>query len=140
MKKIIGVAVFLTASLAVKAQSINNPTFDKEIFNVGATIFTVALFMFFIITVLKHVLEYRIKNKIAEKGISENMASSILQKSPKEDRNSNIKWFSMLTGIGLGLTIINYTLPLGIHSLAIMSFSIAAGFLGYFFFRKYSEK
>jgi len=45
-----------------------------------------------------------------------------------------------LTGIGLGLTIINYTLPLGIHSFAIIAFSIAASFLGYFLFLKQDEK
>jgi hypothetical protein len=75
-----------------------------------------------------------------EKGISENIASSILQTNPKEDRNINIKWFAILAGLGTALTIINFTLPLGIHSLAIMAFCIASSFLGYFFFIKYSEK
>ena len=60
--------------------------------------------------------------------------------NPKEDRNINIKWFAILTGIGMGLTIINYTLPLGIHPLAIIAFSIAASFLGYFLFLKQDEK
>jgi hypothetical protein len=75
-----------------------------------------------------------------EKGIPENIASSILQTSPNENRNINIKWFALLTGLATGLTIIYYTLPLGIHSLAIMAFCIAAGFLGYYFFLKRSDK
>jgi hypothetical protein len=63
-----------------------------------------------------------------------------LQTNPNENRNVNIKWFAVLTGLGAGLTIIYYTLPFGIHSLAIMAFCIAASFLAYFFFLKYSEK
>jgi hypothetical protein len=40
----------------------------------------------------------------------------------------------MLAGTGVGLTLVNYTMPLGVHSIAIMSFSIAASFLGYYLF------
>lgn len=124
----------------VNAQHTVGTTIDKEIFNICATIFTVGLFMIFILAIVKRVMDYRLKNKIVEKGIPENVISSILQTNPKEDRNINIKWFAILAGMGTGLTIIYYTLPLGIHSLAIMAFCIAAGFLGYFFFLKHPEK
>jgi Zn-dependent protease with chaperone function len=73
-----------------------------------------------------------------DKGVPENIASSILQTNSKESRHINIKWFALLAGIGAGLTIVNYTLPLGIHSLAIMMFSISLSFLGYFFYLKLS--
>jgi hypothetical protein len=89
---------------------------------------------------MKRVLDHRIKKRIVEKGIPESIASAVLQTNSKEDGNSNIKWFAILTGIGMALTIIHYTLPLGIHSLAIMAFCVAGSFLGYFFFNKYSEK
>lgn len=140
MKKIISIATVITTPFFVNAQNINTPTIDKEIFNVCATIFVVGLFMIFILVILKRIMDYRLKNKIVEKGIPENIASSILQTNPKEDRNINIKWFAILTGLGAGLNIIYYTLPLGIHSLAIMAFCIAASFLGYFFFLKQSER
>ena len=140
MKKIISIVAIIAAPFAVNAQNINNSTIDKEIFNVCATIFVVGLFMIFILLILKRSMDYRLKNKIVEKGIPENVVSSILQKNPKEDRNINIKWFAILTGLGVGLTIIYYTLPLGIHSLAIMAFCIAASFLGYFFFLRQSGK
>jgi hypothetical protein len=81
-----------------------------------------------------------LKNKIVDKGISENLVASVLQTTTKQDGNLNIKWFSILAGIGAGLTIVNYTLPLGIHSLAIMFFSTAASFLGYYFFIKKTQK
>ena len=140
MKKIISIAAVMTTPFLVNAQSESRPGIDKEIFNVCATIFVVGLFMIFILVIIKRSMDYRLKNKIVEKGIPENVASSILQTNPKEDRNINIKWFSLLTGLGAALTIIYYTLPLGVHSLAIMAFCIAASFLGYFFFLKQSER
>jgi hypothetical protein len=63
-----------------------------------------------------------------------------LKPNTTEEGSANIKWFSIFAAIGIGLTIINYALPLGVHSLAIMSFSIAAGFLGYHLFLKRSKK
>lgn len=130
----------IAAPFVANAQNIHTPVIDKEIFNVGATIFVLGLFMIFILVILKRIMEYRLKNKIVEKGVPENIISSILQPNSKEDRNINIKWFAILAGVGAGLTIIYYTLPLGIHSLAIMAFCIAASFLGYFFFLKQSER
>lgn len=139
MKKIINIAAVTAAPIIANAQN-NTQGIDRETFNACAVIFVVGLFMIFILSILKRIMDYRLKNRIVEKGIPENIASSILQTNPKENRNTNIKWFALLTGIGAGLTIIYYTLPLGIHSLAIMAFCIAASFLGYYFFLKQSER
>ena len=89
---------------------------------------------------MKRILDHRIKNKILDRGITDNVAMSILQTNPNENRNINIKWFAILTGIGAGLSLVNFTRPLGIHSLAIMTFSIAVSFLGYYYFLRKSEK
>lgn len=140
MKKIITtVAIFITP-FVLNAQNISSSPVNQKTFNIIATIFVVGLFMIFILAIIKRLLDNRLKNKIIDKGIPENIVLSILQTNPKEDRNSNIKWFAILTGLGIGLTIINYTLPLGFHSLAIIAFSIAAGFLGYFVFATYTDK
>ena len=134
MKKIICIAAVITTPFVVAAQNIPAPIIDKDIFNAIASIFVVGLFMIFIFAILKRLLDNRLKNKIVDKGIPENIAASILQTNSKEDKNVNIKWFSILAGTGIGLTIINYTLPLGFHSLAIMAFSISFSFLSYYFF------
>lgn len=134
MKRIINIIAAAATPIIANAQDNNTQGIDKDIFNACASIFVVGLFMIFIIVILKRNMDYRLKNKIVEKGIPENIASSILQTNPKEDRNANIKWFAILAGLGAGLTIIYYTRPLGIHSLAIMAFCIAASFLGYYFF------
>jgi hypothetical protein len=140
MKKFIGILAIIFMPFFVNAQGTVGTTIDKGIFNICATIFTIGLFMIFILAIVKRIIDNRLKDKIVEKGIPENVISSILQTNPKEDRNINIKWFAILAGMGIGLTIIYYTLPLGIHSLAIMAFCLAASFLGYFFFLRQSEK
>lgn len=113
---------------------------NEEMLQVSAAIFVVGMFMYFIINILKRILEHRLKNKIIDKGISENIATSILQTKEGESGNANVKWFAILAGIGIGLTGVNYTQPLGIHSLAIMAFSISLSFLGYYLFTKNTEK
>jgi len=140
MKKILSLAAIVATPFLVSAQDAGNSGIDKEIFNICATIFVVGLFMIFILTILKRVLDHRLKNRILERGITDSVALSILQTNPNENRNVNIKWFAILAGLGAGLTIVNFTRPLGIHSLAIMAFCIAISFLGYFYFLKQSEK
>jgi hypothetical protein len=138
MKKIITIAALLFTSTLIQAQSSGDQYLDREIFNACAVIFTVALFMIFILTILKWLLEHRLKNKIVDKGVPESAVSSLLNLNKNENKNINIKWFSLLAGVGIGLIIVNYTQPLGIHSLATMSLSVSASFLGYYFFTRKS--
>lgn len=140
MKKKFSFLTLLTVPCTVQAQQATASGVDEDIFNITASIFTLVLVMLFFLSVMKRTLDHRIKKRIVEKGVPESVASALLHVNPKEDRNSNIKWFAILMGIGIALTIIHYTLPLGIHSLAIMAFCVAGSFLGYFFFSKYSEK
>jgi hypothetical protein len=144
MKKIIATMVMALAIITAQAQNGNGSRhsfqIDHEVFRITATIFFVYLLMNFLLTILNRVLEYRLKNKIVDKGITDSVALSILHTNKKEDKHISIKWFALLTGLGIGFIVINYSLPLGFHSLAAMSLSIAAGFLGYFFYQKLSGK
>ncbi len=144
MKKILTITSASLLGFTVNAQN-NDPyyfmQYNRDIFETCAVIFVVGMFMFFIMAVMKKIFEHRLKNKIVDKGISESVAHSILEtKSADENKNANIKWFSILAGIGIGLTGVNYTQPLGFHSLAIMAFSISLSFLGYYFFTRSAEK
>jgi len=115
--------------------------YNQDVFEACAAIFVVGMFMIFIITVMKKIFEHRLKNKIVDKGISESIAQSILEtKTNNEAKYANVKWFAILAGLGIGLTGVNYTQPLGFHSLAIMAFSISLSFLGYYLFTRISEK
>lgn len=139
MKKIIAIATVCSVSFAANAHD-SGFEYNEEIFQIAAAIFVVGMVMYFIINVMKRILEHRLKNKIVDKGISENIAQSILETKTTESKYSNIKYFAILTGIGIGLTGVNYTQPLGFHSLAIMAFSISLSFLGYYLFIRNTEK
>ena len=141
MKKIITIIAAGILSFSVNAQGDLDLEFRPEVFRSVAAIFVVGMFMYFIINIMKRIFEHRLKNKIVDKGISENIAQSILASQTTEDNKyANVKWFAILAGIGIGLTGVNYTQPLGFHSLAIMAFSISLSFLGYYFFTRSSGK
>ena len=136
MKKIITIATVCSVSFTANAHE-SDVVYNEEILQVAAAIFVVGMFMYFIIDILRRIFEHRLKNKIVDKGISENIAQSILAtQKPEDNRFANVKWFAILAGIGLGLMVVNYTQPLGFHSLAIMAFSISLSFLGYYFFTR----
>jgi hypothetical protein len=116
------------------------PTIDEDVFNISATILVVALFMIFILSLVKKILAHRLRKKIIEKGIPENLAASILNQNSDHEGDTNLKWFAILTGISIGLILVHYSLPLGIHSLAILSLCIALSFLGYFLYIKKTKK
>lgn len=140
MKKLITIATVCSVSFTANAHD-SAFEYNEEIFQITAMIFVVGMVMFFIINVMKRIFEHRLKNKIVDKGISENIAQSILEtKTTGDSKYANVKWFAILAGIGIGLTGINYTKPFGFHSLAIMAFSISLSFLGYYFFIRNAEK
>ena len=140
MKKSFLTITAITTTFVARAQNNSFPTLEKDIQVMIGFIIIIALVSFTILTFIKRWMEYRIKNKLIASGLSENIINSILQDGTNRNKNSNIKWFAILASVGAALTIINYTLPLGIHSIAIMAFCVSAGFLGYFFFLNYLDK
>lgn len=133
MKKFMVVAALMIAPFVLKAQEAGAQSFNPEVFRTCSIIFLIGMFMFLFLTILKRVFEFRLKNKIIDKGIPEHIIGSILQTNPNEGRNSYVKWGVIVAGLGIGLTLVNYTLPLGIHSLAILAFCLSASFVGYYF-------
>lgn len=139
MKKITTITMACAASLFASADDfgLNGP----EVLRVVAVVLIIGMCMYFILTVMKRILDNKLKNKIVDKGISENVAQSLLEtKTTEESKHANIKWFAILAGIGIGLLGVNYTEPIGIHSLAIMAFSISLSFLGYYLFIRNAGK
>lgn len=113
---------------------------DHEVMKVVAVISVMVLIALFILTFLKYILDSRIKHRIIDKGISENLATSLLANTKKDDKLQTLKWFCLLAATGVGLMFVYYTLPLDIHSFAIMCFSISLGYLGYYFIMKQFQK
>jgi len=112
---------------------------EEDVFNVCATILVVALTMIFILSLTRRIFDHRLKKKIIEKGISDSLALSILNPVP-DDGDQNIKWAMILAWLGAGLGLVHYTTPIGIHSLAILCLSLAAGFCCYSIFIRKTKK
>ncbi|KXK36790.1 MAG: hypothetical protein J5I52_04170 [Saprospiraceae bacterium] len=100
----------------------------------------VSLLVFMIVTVTKYILDYRLKIKIVNRGISEQLSATILGKNSDNKTDDAFKWAILLCGIAVGLTITYYTMPLNIHSLAIMVFCTGISYLGYFFYLKNQKR
>ena len=145
MKKITGISTLLLASFTMFAQDGSNepkPIIDSgfmhELLTTSGVLLALFLVTSFFLNLVRTWLDNKLKNKLIERGATENIVSQLLQPLQKDNKLEPFKWFTILAGIGAGLTFINMTQPMGIHSLAIMAFCLAASFLGYYFFSKKS--
>lgn len=142
MKKLKFTIIIILASLAANAQGDSfDPFKDRQFIfdslNICAILLVIYMISSFILKMVKQSFEHRIKNKIIDKGTPENIAHEVLG-SPENKDNTNplLQWIFLLAAVGAGFTIINVTRPFGLHSLAIMAFSIAAGLAVYAYFKK----
>jgi hypothetical protein len=151
MKRITTIAAIMLLTFAAHAQAfaqnvtddpkvIIDREFMRELLTNSGVLLGIFLFTTFFLTIIRSFLDSKLKNKLIDKGASENVVNQLLQPLNKDSKLEPLKWFSILSGIGLGLALIGAFQPLGIHSLAIMAFSLAAGFLAYYFFTKKAEK
>ncbi|MEQ1555133.1 MAG: DUF6249 domain-containing protein [Ferruginibacter sp.] len=103
-------------------------------------LFAITLVVILIIQVTRYILEHNLKNKIIDRGISEQLANSIIGNAVADKKDDSIKWAFLLLGLSVGLTVTYYTIPLHFHSLAIITFSIGLSYLAYFFYLKKQSK
>ena len=94
----------------------------------------IAFLVFMLITLIKYFLEFRLKNKLIERGMSEQLSAYLSDKNEKERQQEAIKLAILFCGIGAGLALIYLTGPIDIHSFAIMAFSLGISYLAYFFY------
>lgn len=144
MKKITTIAIIILTALPLNAQSVyklqDGKEISRELIDIPASLLAVYLVSLFLLNAIKWILNYRLKSKMIDKGISNDIVKQFLQPEKNETKQQAIKWFIILTAIGIGLSIISFFQPLGIHSLAILIFSIAFSFLAYYFYIRHSEK
>jgi len=140
MRKKIVIASVLFAPFTVNAQDLfempNGKSFSSSLLTIPAVILVVYLITVFILTIIKLILDHRLKMKMIEKGVSDKLAEQFLQPTEKDVKSRTVKWLLILAGIGLGLTILSLFLPLGVHSFAIMAFCLALSFFGYYTYQK----
>lgn len=144
MKKLIIIATVLLIPFAANAWQISTlpdgTNVSTEVIGIPAVILVLYLVLTFILTITKSIMDNRLKAQMIEKGVSDKVVEQFLQPDSKDVKDQAMKSFLLLSGIGIGLTIISLFLPIGIHSIAIMTFSIALSYLCYYYFLKRSEK
>lgn len=102
----------------------------------------VALFLlgYFVLGAIKLVLNYLLRNKIIDTAvISEGLVERLLP-GPQDEQNKVVKWVALLLSTGVGLALCNWYLPLGLHSVVILLFSTAFGFLAYYLYLRRQAK
>lgn len=109
---------------------------DPDVYRVLIPIFLLMLLMQFLRSMLRKILDHKLKNRIIDKGVSKELAASLLQSDEKDEKTNSFKWFLILLSTGIGLFITGIFPSLGIHSFAIMAISISIGFLAYSFYLK----
>ena len=144
MKKTLTTAAVLCSAIAVQAQDNNfDPLKDRQLYfdilNICGILAVIYLISSFIMIILKQHYNYRIRNRILDKGTEENIVRQLLPPEKKDNRNYILQWFCMLAAIGAGLILVSLIRPFGLHSLAILAFSLAAGFGAYYYFTRHTE-
>lgn len=145
MKKLSLFGVLLLSAVVVQAQPDGNtfywPPVSEEV--IRAVIIFTGMYLIgtFILIFFRTILDHKLKQRMLEKGVSDDIAQSFLRTDSRDVRSQTMKWFIIFMSIGIGLVFVNVTQPpLGIHSVAILCFSIAFGYLAYYFFVKKNDK
>lgn len=116
-----------------KSNSIESVTIDP-VSQIMLPILFITFLVFMLITLIKYFLEFRLKNKLIDRGMAEPLSAYLSNKDDQEKQNEAIKLAILFCGIGTGLTLTYLTMPIHIHSLAIIAFSIGLSYLAYFFY------
>ena len=144
MKKIKISFLMIMITVAAQAQDeiannfdpFKNREFLMDALHIGTTLIALYIVTSFILSAIKNGLDARLRNRIIDRQAPENIVSQLLQPDKKESGNTILQWACTLASIGVGLTLVSFFPPFGLHSVAIMAFSIAAGLLGYYWFSK----
>ena len=130
--------------LAIVTQAQQRENFDPfkdrdflfDVLHIGTMLIAIYLIASFILQIFKAGMTARIKNRMLDKGTEENIVKELLQPDKKENKNYILQWFFIMVAIGVAFLLLMLTSPFGLHSLAIIAFSIAAGFGAYYYFTR----
>jgi hypothetical protein len=140
MKKTMITTIFLSTALAVNAQSDSQwrltPDNVMELLRAVGVILVLYLIGRFILNFTRQILDYRLKHKMIDKGVPDQIIAQLALAGKKDNRLAALQWAFILAGIGLGLLLIGFFPPLGLHSLMIMCFCISLSFLLYYYFTR----
>lgn len=144
MKRFLLLLLFCLPAWGAQAQSSAAPALDlaalhplaKQVFLPGLGFY---LLCSFVLTAIKLVLNYLLKRQIITAAVSESVIERLLP-GPQDEQNKVVKWLALLLSSGAGLTVCTWFGPLGLHSVIILLFSTALGFLAYYLFLRHQTK
>jgi hypothetical protein len=144
MKALLLLLLFYLTAGAAWAQGTPALALDDHAVDLGRHVFMPLLGLYllcnFVLAAVKLVLNYLLKNKIVDTAvISESVVERLLP-GPQDEQNKIVKWVALLLSTGTGLAVCNWYLPLGLHSIIILIFSTALGFLAYYLFLRRQAK
>lgn len=126
------------------AQSSQAPALDINTLEFARRIIIPALLFFFlgyfVLGAIKLVLNYLLKNKILDTAVSSPSVVERLLPGPPDEQSKVVKLIALLLSTGAGLALCNWYLPVGLHSVVIMLFSTAIGFLAYYLYLRRQAK
>ena len=136
--------LFCLTTWVAQAQSASTPAFDyaaflplaKGVFLPGLALF---LLSYFVLAAIKLALNYLLKRQIIAAAVSDSIVERLLP-NPQDEQNRVVKWIALLLSSGVGLLLCSWSLPIGIHSLIILIFSTAFGFLAYYLYLRRQTK
>jgi hypothetical protein len=144
MKKALIIIAALGGSIVAYAQDKPEPLINRELIfdlvHVIMFILVVYLISSFILQLVRQNFDFRLKSKMLERQTEEHIVRQLVQPEKINPLNSVLQWICALVAVGVGFALINVTLPFGLHSLAIMALSVAAGLGVYYFIAKRTKK
>jgi len=111
--------------------AIQETQIDSDVYRTAVLVFMIFAFMKFTLIMIQKFLDYKLKKEMIKKEVSDNIASTLLHRDPKNTQKDGLKWVMLLLTTAFGIFIVNETQPLGLHSIAIMLASVAAGYMAY---------
>lgn len=138
MKKILSILPFALFPRLTIGQTFERTYIDRDQIALGVTVLLVAFIMAFLLELLKRYLDYRLKEKVLESGVTQELAALLLQRDPQEVLRASIKWLAIFLGLACGFGIVSVIQMPVWGALAVIALCLAGSFLAYYFFLKRS--
>ncbi|WP_157886900.1 hypothetical protein [Hymenobacter sp. PAMC 26628] len=143
MKRTWLLLLFCLTAWGAPAQSIPGLTLDNNALEFARRVlfpaFALFLLGYFVLAAIRLVLNYLLKRQIITSATSESIVERLLP-GPQDEQNKVVKWVALLLSSGGGLLLCSRYLPLGLHSVIILLFSTALGFLAYYLYLRRQAK
>ncbi|HET6255764.1 MAG TPA: hypothetical protein VFE32_16935 [Puia sp.] len=123
-----------------KPESLINREMLFDLVHIVATILVIYLISSFILQLVRNNFDFRLKSKIIDRQTEGQIVSQLIQPDKTNPLTSVLQWICTLVSVGIGFALIDATLPFGMHSLAIMAFSVAAGLGVYYIVTKRAKR